>query len=82
MTMTGSPAAIARMISDAAQAYVAKADTSEDAEIAKALAEYEQIIKAKYNAEDKRKMAANGEAMKDESYPIKDAEDLEHAIPR
>src|SRR5262249_50896293 len=35
---------------------------------------------AKYDAEQLRQMAANGEAMKDGSYPIGDAEDLQNAI--
>ena len=35
---------------------------------------------AKYSAEDKRRMAANGHAMPDESYPIEDSEDLDNAI--
>lgn len=34
----------------------------------------------KYNTEDRRKMAASGEAMSDGSYPIKDEEDLHNAI--
>lgn len=38
------------------------------------------VAKAKYDADDLKRMAANGEAMKDESYPIADREDLENAI--
>lgn len=69
-----------------ATAYVkAVPDTGELAEqhradVAKAVAEYEQIVKAKYSAGDKRKMAASGEAMDDGSYPVKDEADLDHAI--
>lgn len=56
VTVTGSPAAIAKLIHQAA------------------------VAKAKYNADDLRHMAANGEAMDDESYPIADREDLARAI--
>ena len=45
-----------------------------------AKAGYEAFIKAKYNADEKRAMAANGQAMKDESYPIADEDDLDKAI--
>lgn len=34
----------------------------------------------KYSAEDRRRMAANGHAMPDGSYPIEDGEDLDNAI--
>lgn len=34
----------------------------------------------KYSAEDRRRMAANGHAMEDGSYPVEDAEDLDSAI--
>ncbi len=87
--MTGSPAAIAAMIHEAAQAVVAKADNAsvdadEAAEIAKAMAEYEQIIKAKYSADEIRSMGGNGQAYRNPdghySYPIKDEADLDHAI--
>lgn len=36
--------------------------------------------RAKYNADDRKKMAANGQAMPDGSYPIADKEDLQNAI--
>lgn len=38
------------------------------------------VAKAKYDADDLRRMAANGEAMDDESYPIADRDDLDRAI--
>jgi hypothetical protein len=77
VTMTGSAAAIAKLIHGMHNAPVR---TSEAEQIRKAQAEYEQVIKAKYNADDLKRMAGNGQAMKDESYPIGDAEDLDKAI--
>lgn len=56
VTMTGSPAAIFKLIHEAA------------------------VAKAKYNADDLKRMAASGAAMKDESYPIADKEDLTRAV--
>lgn len=38
------------------------------------------FYKAKYSADDRKDMAASGEAMSDGSYPIKDADDLDKAI--
>lgn len=38
------------------------------------------ILNAKYNTDDRKRMASNGEAMADGSYPIADAEDLDNAI--
>src|SRR5258706_2696873 len=38
------------------------------------------IRNEKYNADDRKRMAANGEAMPDGSYPIADGEDLDNAI--
>jgi ATP-dependent protease ClpP protease subunit len=35
---------------------------------------------AKYNADDRKRMASSGQAMPDGSYPIADAEDLDNAI--
>jgi hypothetical protein len=67
MTMTGSPAAILKAIH---QASVAKP----------AAAVVEPVEKAKYDADDLKRMAANGQAMKDESYPIADKEDLGRAV--
>lgn len=61
VTMTGSPAAIAKMIHQAAQRAV-------------------PVAKAKYDAADLKRMAANHEAMADESYPIADRDDLENAV--
>lgn len=56
VTMTGSPAAIFKLIHEAA------------------------VAKAKYDADDLKRMAANGQAMDDESYPIADKEDLGRAV--
>lgn len=42
--------------------------------------ESEDELRAKYTADDRRKMASNGEAMPDGSYPIRDADDLHRAI--
>ncbi|MFI5880801.1 hypothetical protein [Streptomyces sp. NPDC051554] len=56
VTVTGSPAAIAKLIHQAA------------------------VAKAKYDADELRGMAGNGEAMPDESYPIADRDDLDRAI--
>jgi hypothetical protein len=53
-------------------------------ELGKSVDEYEQLIKAKYKADDLKAMADKGVAMKndngDPSYPIADAEDLTKAI--
>ena len=56
VTMTGSPAAILKLIHQAA------------------------VAKAKYDAGDLKRMAASGEAMDDQSYPVADREDLTRAI--
>jgi hypothetical protein len=93
VTMTGSPAAIAKLIHEGAvrgreQAEsnleeIAKAMAAypdDPIEVAKSKAEYDVIVKAKYNADDKKRMAASGAAMPDESYPIEDEEDLDNAI--
>jgi ATP-dependent protease ClpP protease subunit len=39
-----------------------------------------KVDNAKYNADDRKRMASNGQAMPDGSYPIADAEDLDNAI--
>jgi hypothetical protein len=62
VTMTGSPAAIVKLIHQAAQRAA------------------DPVEKAKYDADDLRRMAASGAAMKDESYPVADREDLDRAI--
>jgi hypothetical protein len=56
VTMSGSPAAIFKLIHEAA------------------------VAKAKYDADDLKRMAASGAAMENESYPIEDREDLDRAI--
>jgi hypothetical protein len=84
VTLSGSPADIAAFIHKAAQRGapddVDTAEAGEAARIAKARADYDQVIKAKYNADDLKRMAGNGEAMDDGSYPIGDKEDLGKAI--
>lgn len=50
------------------------------ADLIKRAAEFEDLVKAKYDTEARNNMASNGEAMQDGSYPIKDAEDLHNAI--
>lgn len=40
----------------------------------------EAVAKEKYSADDRKRMAANGQAMDDGSYPIADAEDLDNAV--
>lgn len=70
VTLSGSPAAIAALIHAAP---VRKAELAPEQS-------HEQIVKAKYNADDLKRMAGNGQAMKDESYPIADKEDLTRAI--
>lgn len=83
VTMSGSPAAIAALIHGAS---VRKATPEPTAagpdEVAKSDAEqaYERIVKAKYNAADLKRMAASGAAMENESYPIADKDDVEHAV--
>src|SRR5580700_6022884 len=79
VTMTGSPAAIAAFIHKAA-VRAADPEDGESAGVRKAKAAYDLIVKAKYSAEDRRKMAGNGQAMKDGSYPVKDDADLDNAI--
>jgi len=76
VTMTGSPAAIAKMIHDAAL----RSRQGDSAVTAAAEPADEQVLKAKYDADDLRRMAASGQAMRDESYPIADHEDLTRAI--
>lgn len=71
VTMSGSPAAIAALIHGAA---VRKARAADEAST------YEQLVKAKYDADDLKQMAANGQAMADESYPIADHADLDRAV--
>lgn len=75
VTVTGSPDAIARMIHQAAAGQrVVKATEPE----------YVEFVKAKYSAEDKRKLAAQGHAMRNSDgepdYPVDDEEDLGKAI--
>lgn len=75
VTVTGSPAAIARMMKQAAErASVRKSEREQ----------YVEFVKAKYSAEDKRKLAAQGHAMHgpggEPDYPIDDKEDLAKAI--
>lgn len=80
VTLFGSPADIAAFIHQAAQRGRSATPAATETGIAKALAEYEAIVKAKYSAADRKAMAGNGQAMKDGSYPIKDEADLDNAI--
>jgi hypothetical protein len=50
------------------------------ADLIKRAADAETLWKAKYTADDRKEMAANGQAMSDGSYPIKDSVDLNNAI--
>jgi hypothetical protein len=70
VTMSGSPAAVADLMARIHGAPVRKASGDP----------YVEFVKAKYNAEDRKRMASSGAAMSDGSYPIEDREDLEHAI--
>lgn len=75
ITVTGSPDAIARMIHQSATTHrVAKSTDSE----------YVAFVKAKYTAEQKRKLADQGHAMRNSDgepdYPVDDLEDLKNAI--
>lgn len=81
VTMTGSPAAMAKMIHQAAQRYAmtpAEVDT-QPAYFAE-VTEFTELAKAKYNADDRKRMAGTGAAMDDGSYPIADREDLTRAV--
>lgn len=64
VTMTGSPSAIAKLMHEAALR-ARQRDT---------------VAKEKYDSEDRKRMAANGEAMDDGSYPIADHADLTDAV--
>lgn len=64
VTMTGSPSAIAKLMHEAAQR----------------ARQRDEVTKAKYDADDLKRMAANGQAMDNESYPIADKEDLTRAV--
>jgi hypothetical protein len=78
VTVSGSPAAVADMM---ARAYAGAVRKSADGG---RRAEYVGFVKAKYSAEDKHKLAAQGHAMHngdgEPDYPIDDAEDLGKAI--
>lgn len=63
---------------DLVRELVGGSDESEAAMLAKAA--YEALVKERYSAEDRRRMADDGQALQDGSYPIADAEDLDNAI--
>ena len=69
VTVTASPAAMAALIHGAP---VRKADAAPQT--------YEQLVKAKYNADDLKRMSTSGAAMENGSYPIADKDDLGRAI--
>jgi hypothetical protein len=64
VTMTGSPGAIAKLMHEAALR----------------ARQRDEVAKEKYDTEDRKRMAANGQAMEDGSYPIADKADLDDAI--
>lgn len=64
VTMTGSPGAIAKLMHEAAVR----------------ARQRDKFEKAKYDTEDRKRMAGNGQAMDDGSYPIADEADLDDAI--
>jgi hypothetical protein len=71
-------AAAGGMFSADAVADLVKAGNAQDDALIKA--DYEALIKAKYNADDLERMAGNGHAMPDRSYPIEDAQDVHNAV--
>lgn len=77
VTVTGSPTAVAAMMDRVRAGAVRKT-----VETPRGL--YVEFVKAKYSAEDKRKLAAQGHAMRgpggEPDYPIDDQEDLDRAI--
>jgi hypothetical protein len=83
IVLKGSPAAMAAFI-HAASVRKEEAPREDAVTIAKTAAEYERILKAKYSAEDKRKMLAQGHAIKNENgdpaYPIGDKDDVDKAV--
>lgn len=72
VTINGSPADL--------MAFIHKASQRQADEHAEEATEPGEVAKAKYDAADRKRMAANGQAMKDESYPIADKGDLGKAI--
>ncbi len=82
ITVSGTPSDVAALINSVADAAVRKAAETaypnDPCAIAKAA--YDQVVKAKYTAEQRREMAKNGQAMPDGSYPIGDEEDLKKAV--
>jgi hypothetical protein len=70
VTMTGTPAAIADTMAKMQQAAERRATD----------VTYAEIVKAKYDTDDRKRMASSGQAMDDGSYPIADEEDLDNAI--
>lgn len=82
VTMSGSPAAIARLIHEAAVRKAAEESVYVNPWLPPGVVVQhhdEPVTKAKYDADDRRRMAGN-EAMDDGAYPIADHEDLEDAI--
>ena len=58
----------------------AAGDTDHDYAGRSSNAWYARILNEKYNADDRKRMAGNGQAMPDGSYPIADEDDLGNAI--
>ena len=87
ITMSGSPGAIVRLMKEAASrraVAVLDLDPELDQVVKSSDGGYVAFLKAKYSAEDKRKLAAQGHAMRnadgEPDYPIDDEEDLGKAI--
>jgi hypothetical protein len=87
ITLTGAPAAVADMMARIHRAPVRKAEQPDPelTQVVKATdGEYVAFVKAKYSADDKRKLAAKGHAMTnadgEPDYPVDDEEDLGKAI--
>jgi hypothetical protein len=87
ITMSGSPGAIVRLMKEAASRRAVAAldlDPELDQVVKATDGDYVSFMKAKYSAEDKRKLAAKGHAMRnadgEPDYPVDDEEDLGKAI--
>ena len=87
VTLSGSPAGLAEMMARIHGAPVRKAEAAIDPEldrVVKSAGDYAAVVKAKYSAEEKRKLLAQGHAMRnadgEPDYPVHDEEDLGKAI--
>lgn len=94
VTVSGSPAALAKMIHEAAQRATVNLSLSGNTVLGEkemagltesvgarlSAAVYDRILKAKYNTADRKRMAGTGAALPDGSYPIADRADLTAAV--